>query len=87
MIPALGTRHNRYELLTAAARAPIERLSERLGSSVMDPQGASTGSFRVIRGGGWISYAYSCRSAYRGYYYPDDRDYCYGFRVALAPVK
>ena len=56
-------------------------------SSVMDPQGASTGSFRVIRGGGWISYAYSCRSAYRGYYYPDDRDYCYGFRVALAPVK
>ena len=34
MIPALGTRHNSYEMLTAAARAPIERLSERLGCQV-----------------------------------------------------
>lgn len=34
MIPSLGTRHNSYEMLTAAARAPIERLSEQLGCQV-----------------------------------------------------
>ena len=39
-------------------------------SSVMDPQGPSYGSLRVIRGGGWGSYAQRLRSAYRGNLYP-----------------
>ena len=34
MIPALGTRHNRYEILAAAARTPIEKLSQQLGCQV-----------------------------------------------------
>ena len=34
MIPALGTRHNRYEFLAAAARTPIEKLSQQLGCQV-----------------------------------------------------
>ena len=34
MIPALGTRHNSYEILAAAARTPIENLSEQLGCQV-----------------------------------------------------
>ncbi len=37
---------------------------ERQGT-VTDPQGPSTGSYRVSRGGGWYSYAVRCRSAIR----------------------
>jgi formylglycine-generating enzyme required for sulfatase activity len=56
------------------------------GGSVIDPTGSSTGSFRVIRGGGWGSYACSCRSAYRDGFRPDYRDFGLGFRVALVAV-
>ena len=34
MVTTLGTRHNRYEMLAAAARAPIEKLSVELGRQV-----------------------------------------------------
>ena len=34
MIPALGTRHNSYEILAAAARTPIEKLFQQLGCQV-----------------------------------------------------
>lgn len=34
MIPSLGTRHNSYEILAAAARIPIEKLSEQLSCQV-----------------------------------------------------
>jgi len=53
--------------------------------SLIDPQGAVTGSFRVIRGGYWYSGAGRCRSADRGYYIPDIRLNSIGFRVLLAP--
>ena len=55
--------------------------------AVTDPAGPETGSHRVMRGGGWSTYAYYCRSAYRDYYDPSDYSYIRGFRVALAPVK
>lgn len=35
------------------------------GGAVTDPVGPGTGSYRVIRGGGWLTYAYGCRSALR----------------------
>ncbi len=35
--------------------------------AVVDPEGADTGSSRVIRGGGWYGNARYCRSAYRNY--------------------
>ncbi len=59
------------------------------GGSVTDPQGAATGSYRVIRGGG-SDHAFYCRSAGRGGYIPggrdpDDRNSNIGFRVVLAP--
>ena len=44
-----------------------------------NPKGASTGSFRVRRGGGWCSNARDCRSAYRDFTYPGRR---IGFRLA-----
>ena len=48
--------------------------------SVTDPDGPSSGSYRVYRGGYWRSRAGDCRSANRSGRYPDDRDYFLGFR-------
>jgi len=55
------------------------------GGMAVDPQGPATGSFRVIRGGGWgdwLDFAWYCRSASRHGFYPA---YGFGFRVVLAP--
>jgi len=54
--------------------------------SATDPTGASSGAFRVNRGGSWSNRARYCRSAFRDRYSPGLRDYFLGFRVALAPV-
>ena len=53
------------------AKAPVD-----------DPSGSPTGSGRVLRGGGWINLAGSCRSAYRYDLPPGQRDYNLGFRLA-----
>ena len=54
-------------------------------SPIDDPTGASEGSFRVARGGGWYGFAWYCRSAFRGRGSPDDRLDFLGFRVARSP--
>lgn len=48
-----------------------------------DPQGPSSGDFRVLRGGSWFNFAVSCRTAIRYCYSPDFRDEGRGFRVLL----
>jgi formylglycine-generating enzyme required for sulfatase activity len=53
--------------------------------SVTDPQGPGSGSYRVVRGGGWYGGARYCRSALRGFSFPSSRLYGVGFRVVLAP--
>jgi formylglycine-generating enzyme required for sulfatase activity len=51
-------------------------------SRVTDPTGASSGSTRVVRGGGWYGYgAQDCRSAVRGYVGAGGRRYVLGFRL------
>jgi formylglycine-generating enzyme required for sulfatase activity len=55
--------------------------------SVTDPTGPSQGSGRVQRGGSWLMFAHSCRSADRYYDYPDWDSYGSGLRVALLPVQ
>jgi len=50
-----------------------------------NPTGAATGSYRVIRGGGWSYYAQYCRSAFRFYYSPFDGYDDFGFRVVFVP--
>jgi len=53
--------------------------------NVTDPTGPSSGSYRVLRGGGWTGIARYCRSANRLRYEPDSRGYDLGFRLALSP--
>ncbi len=53
--------------------------------AVTDPVGASSGSYRVIRGG--CIDADSCRPGFRYYIDSSDRCDCIGFRVALVPVE
>ena len=54
-------------------------------SSVTDPAGPSSGTFRVIRGGDWFSVARFCRSAYRGLNSPISGWHYIGFRLARIP--
>ena len=48
-----------------------------------DPTGSTSGSNRVLRGGGWSRSATYCRVAYRYYDSVTYRDNYYGMRLAL----
>ena len=50
-------------------------------SSEKDPQGPTSGSFRVLRGGSWYNFSYVSRSAPRGRYIADHSYFYFGFRV------
>ena len=52
-------------------------------SSQTNPTGASSGSIRVFRGGGWGNFARNCRSSFRSYGTPSFRDSDLGLRLAL----
>ena len=52
-----------------------------------DPAGPSSGSYRVLRGGSWGSFAGVCRSAAPNRSTPSARDFNYGFRLALSPGR
>jgi formylglycine-generating enzyme required for sulfatase activity len=51
--------------------------------SFTDPSGPRSGIGCVHRGGSWISYARSCRSAYRWRFTPDFRNHDLGLRLML----
>ena len=53
---------------------------------VTDPVGNSTGTSRVLRGGGWFHAAGDCRSAVRHHREPTVRNHAIGFRLALIRV-
>ena len=46
-----------------------------------DPAGASSGTFRVLRGGGWYGSASYCRASDRNYFLPSIRNVNFGFRL------
>jgi len=52
--------------------------------AVTNPQGLSSGSYRVTRGGCWNDPARSCRSATRSWINPSSRHYYLGFRLAVS---
>lgn len=54
-------------------------------SAQTNPTGPNTGSFRVYRGGSWVSGAGSCRVSFRNYDYPGYRFNLLGFRLVLVP--
>ena len=54
-------------------------------SAQTNPTGPSSGSARVLRGGGWYSYARGCRVSNRGRNFPSSRYNGSGFRVVLVP--
>jgi len=47
-----------------------------------NPHGPTSGTYRVLRSGGWSGNAIHCRVAYRNAYRPYDRDSYLGFRCA-----
>lgn len=50
--------------------------------AVTNPRGASSGTYRVTRGGSWASYANVCRSSYRNINLPTAVYNTLGFRMA-----
>ncbi len=52
-------------------------------SSQTNPTGPGTGTYRVLRGGGWYGISYSCRVSGRSGYFPSGRSSYAGFRVVL----
>jgi formylglycine-generating enzyme required for sulfatase activity len=56
---------------------------EYSAKSVTDPIGSATGSYRVLRGGSWTYAASGCRSAYRFFIGPSNRDHSCGLRVVV----
>jgi formylglycine-generating enzyme required for sulfatase activity len=60
-----------------------DRYDNYAADAQTNPTGATSGSFRVLRGGGWYFFSRYCRVACRGF---DEPDYCcdlIGFRLAL----
>ena len=50
-----------------------------------NPQGPSSGSGRVLRGGSWYDYARYCRVSFRNASGPDGSSISYGLRLVLVP--
>jgi|BioPla2DNA2_1021312.scaffolds.fasta_scaffold03876_6 sulfatase modifying factor 1 len=51
-----------------------------------NPTGPVTGKYRLLRGGGWYSYAVNCHVFYRSYFNPSSSVYNYGFRLCRSAV-
>lgn len=47
----------------------------------VDPRGPATSSYKIYRGGAWLSDAKQCRTAFRGFDFPSGGYYSVGFRV------
>lgn len=54
-------------------------------SSLTNPTGPNSGSYRVLRGGGWSSLARNCRSSYRHGVAPGNGSLDDGLRLVLVP--
>ncbi|MDR1038117.1 MAG: formylglycine-generating enzyme family protein [Deltaproteobacteria bacterium] len=54
-------------------------------SPFLDPAGPASGSARSVRGCSWTDPDWRCRSAYRGFMAPRDRNYYTGIRVVREP--
>jgi formylglycine-generating enzyme required for sulfatase activity len=57
-----------------------------IAEAQVDPTGAPSGSYRVVRGGCWDRYAQHLRSAARFYRIPSRKVYVIGFRLVTSKV-
>ncbi len=55
--------------------------------SKTNPTGPTSGSYRVLRGGGWNESAQFCRVSSRDYYRPDSNFFVSGFRLVCSSEK
>ncbi len=88
-VPVKSYRPNRWGLYDMPGNVwewCSDLFGERLQGGV-DPRGASSGVYRVRRGGSWGSDAVCCRAAYRDGFVPGYRNYDLGFRPALVPSR
>ena len=74
-----------YDLLGNVYEWCWDLYSSYTENPVVDPEGATDGSFRVIRGGSWDSFAREVRAAYRYGYSPGNRFDDVGFRLSRGP--
>ena len=79
----VGSNSPNYGTHPVKAKKPNELGIYDMSGNVSEWCEDSSGSFRVIRGGGWSYAAACCRVAYRGNYTPSLRDNYLGFRLAL----
>lgn len=63
-----------------------DRFGEYPDAFIVDPTGPKEGNDRVVRGGGWRSYAEQCRSASRASLHKDYRRNDVGFRIVLPRI-
>ena len=61
-----------------------DRYGDYSSGGVMNPKGASTGSYRVIRGGSWFHYGISNRVSRRNNYNPSGSSYINGIRLVFS---
>ena len=86
-----------YDMHGNVAEWCLDWWQKNLGITKVDPKGASSGSYRLLRGGSWqnntlCGYAAACRSAYRSFHYgaytnPSDYYTNWGFRVVCLPAE
>ena len=62
-----------------------DRYGDYSAGAQTNPQGPSSGSFRVLRGGSWYNSARRCRVSNRGFNDPGFSDIGYGLRLVLVP--
>lgn len=86
-----------YDMHGNVAEWCLDWWAKNLGTSAkVDPKGATSGSYRLMRGGCWYDnnnagYAAACRSAYRSNNYnnntnPSNSNNFWGFRVCCLPA-
>lgn len=75
-----------YDMLGNVYEWVWDWYDESYGPAVTDPEGPESGTYRVLRGGGWGYSAPNARAAYRYYHVPHDLRASRGFRlVRTAP--